>query len=216
MSYAGMGQAAADAPITAGSLARTDPIVSDASLMASNVMKKMARVPKPERRAWLRTKLDGLWPGMGDETLTDVARITASGKSQDQAIFDAIRLALANRMRDWATREAARRGVSGLGTTASDARAVSCTIASVSATAGGWAGAFVSGADTAVIGGANAGAAIAGCGLDTLRLQAEIAAQQANAAAAAGAAGTNRTVLYASLGIGGLIALAIAVKIALK
>jgi hypothetical protein len=210
-----MGQVGAGTKITAGSLAATDPFVSDASLMAASLMKTMVPVPKPQRAAWLRGKLNGLWPNMGDEVLVSISKISEQ-KSRDQAIFDAIRLALANRMRSWATQRAATHGISGLGDVATDARSASCTIASVSATAGGWAGAFVTGADTSIIGGANAGAAIAGCDLDRLRLQAQIAQTQANAAAAAGVSSGDRTVLYAGLGIGGIIALAIAAKIALK
>lgn len=218
MSYAGLGQIGSR--ITAGALAATDPFVSAASLMASNVMEEMAKLPKPERAPWLRRHLNGLWPRMGDEVLVSITKITASGKDRDQAIFDAIRLALANRLFDWAGKQAEkRRGMSGLGDFAADARTFACTGASLSATTGGWVGAFRPGADTTIIGGAQAGASIAGCNLDQLRLQAQIAQQQANAAAAAAAAGsanTTRTMLYVGGGVLSLIGLAIVGKVLLK
>jgi hypothetical protein len=218
MSYAGLGQA--DAKITAGSLAKTDPFMSKASLLASNVMKNMVPIPQPQRRAWLRGNLNSLWPGMGDEVMVNIAKITDSGKARDQAIFDAIRLALANRLMEWAGQQAARRGgVSGLGDFASDARTFACTGASLSATTGGWVGAFRPGADTSIIGGAQAGAGIANCNLESLTLQAQIAQQQANMAAAQAAAGTgntNRMMLYAGAGILGLVGLAIVGKVLLK
>lgn len=213
MSYAGLGQL--DTKISSGALAKTDPFMSKASLMASNVMKRMVPIPKPQRAMWLRRQLNGLWPNMGTEVMVNIAKISET-KSRDQAIFDAIRLALANRLMDWAGQQAARSGMSGLGDFASDARTFACTGASLSATSGGWVGAFVEGADTSIIGGAQAGAGIANCNLETLRLQAEIAAQQANAAANAAGAGMNRTVVYAGVGIIGLVGLAIAAKIALK
>jgi len=219
MSYAGLGQITG-AKITSGSLAKTDPFMSKASLMAANVMKKMVPIPQRERSAWLRRSLNGLWPRMGDEVMVSIAKITASGKARDQAIFDAIRLALANRLMDWAGQEAAKRGgMAGLGDFASDARTFACTGASLSATTGGWVGAFRPGADTSIVAGATAGAGIANCNLESLRLQAEIAAQQANAAAAAAAAGSansSRTVLYAGIGVAGVIGLAIVAKVLLK
>lgn len=212
MSYA-LGQIPSG-KITSGTLAKTDPFMSKASLMASNVMKAMVSIPRPKRTEWLRRKLNGLWPYMGDQVMADITKITDTGKSRDQAIFDAIRLALANRLLNWAGQRA--EGVSGLGDFASDARTFACTSASMGATVGGFVGAFRAGADTSIIGGATAGAGIANCNLETLRLQAEIAAAQANAAAAAAAGGQSRTVLYAGLGIAGIIGLAIAAKVALK
>lgn len=218
MSYAGLGQVGGQ--ITSGALAATDPFVSAASLMASNIMKEMAKLPKPERAPWLRRNLNGLWPRMGDEVFVSIAKITASGKDRDQAIFDAIRLALANRLFDWAGKQAEKdRGVSGLGDFASDARTFACTGASLSATAGGWFGAFRPGADTAIIGGAQAGAAIGNCNLETLRLQAEIAQQQANTAVAVAdrsSANASRTMLYVGGGILSLVGLAIVGKVLLK
>lgn len=210
MSYRGLGQF--DTKISSGSLAKTDPFMSKASLMAANVMKRMVPIPRPQRAAWLRRALNNLWPGMGDEVLVNIVQISES-KSRDQAIFDAIRLALANRLMTWAGQKAA---TSGLGDFASDARTFACTSASMGATVGGFVGAFREGADTSIIGGATAGAGIANCNLETLRLQAEIAAAQANAAAAAAAGGQSRTVLYVGVGIASIIGLAIAAKVALK
>jgi uncharacterized membrane protein (UPF0136 family) len=182
--------------------------MSKASLMASNVMKKMASVPRPQRAVWLRQKMNGLWPGMGNEVMANITEISAT-KWRDQAIYDAIRLALANRMMAWAGDRAQR---AGLGDFASDARTFACTTASMGATVGGFIGAFRAGADTSVIGGATAASGIANCNLETMRLQAEIAAAQANAAAAAAAGGTNRTVMIVGLSIAGIAGLAIAVK----
>jgi uncharacterized membrane protein (UPF0136 family) len=216
MSYAAPGQVPA---ITTGTLAKTDPFVSKASLMASNVMKKMVPIPQPQRAEWLRRSLNDLWPGMGNEVLFNIGKISASGKARDQAIFDAIRLALANRLVQWAGQQAAAKGVSGLGDFASDARTFACTGASLSATTGGWVGAFRAGADTSIVGGAQAGAGIANCNLESLQLQAQIAQQQANAAAAAAAAGsanTSRTMLYIGGGVLSLIGLAIVGKVLLK
>lgn len=212
MSYRGLGQAEVGPKrITAGTLAKTDPFMSKASLMASNVMKAMVSIPQPQRAMWLRRKMNGLWPGMGDEVMASITEISAS-KWRDQAIFDAIRLALANRLMTWAGDRAQRAGMSGLGDFASDARTFACTSASMGATVGGFVGAFRAGADTSIIGGATAGAGIANCNLETLRLQAEIAANQANAAAAAAAGGTNRTVMIVGLSIAGIAGLALAVK----
>lgn len=218
MNYVGPGQA--DTKITSGSLAKTDPFMSKASLMAANVMENMVPIPQRERAAWLRRSLNGLWPRMGDEVMVSIARITASGKARDQAIFDAIRLALANRLMEWAGQEAAKRGgMSGLGNFASDARAFACTGASLSATTGGWIGAFRPGADTAIFAGATAGAGIANCNLESLQLQAEIAERQATAAATAaqsGAAARTTTMLYIGGGVLSLIGLAIVGKVLLK
>jgi hypothetical protein len=209
MSYRGLGQIdVGPKRITSGSLAKTDPFMSKASLMASNVMKKMASVPRPQRAVWLRQKMNGLWPGMGNEVMANITEISAT-KWRDQAIYDAIRLALANRMMAWAGDRAQH---AGLGDFASDARTFACTTASMGATVGGFIGAFRAGADTSVIGGATAASGIANCNLETMRLQAEIAAAQANAAAAAAAGGTNRTVMIVGLSIAGIAGLAIAVK----
>lgn len=212
MSYA-LGQVASKKPsrISAGSLAKSDPFLSKASLMAANVMRAMVSIPQPQRAEWLRRKMNGLWSGMGDEVLASVDKISET-KPRDQAIFDAIRLALANRLMTWAGDQAHRSGLSGLGDFASDARTFACTTASMGATVGGFVGAFRAGADTSIIGGATAGAGIANCNLETLRLQAEIAANQANAAAAAAAGGTTRTVMFVGLGIAGVVGLALAVK----
>lgn len=212
MSYA-LGQVPGG-KITAGSLAKADPFMSKASLMASNVMKAMVSIPRPQRTEWLRRKLNGLWPYMGDQVIANITKISDTGKSRDQAIFDAIRLALANRLVTWAGNRA--ESLSGLGDFASDARTFACTSASMGATVGGFVGAFRAGADTSIIGGATAGAGIANCNLETLRLQAEIAAAQANAAAAAAAGGQSRTMLYVGLGIAGIVGLAVAAKVALK
>ena len=216
MSYAqamaGLGQ------VVSGQLAQTDPFVSKASLMASEVMLHMAKVSAPDRMSWLRNRLNGLWPRMGDEAVTKIGLISRS-RTPDQAVFDAIRLVLANRLQEWAGSQAAR-GMSGLGDFAADANTFACTGASLSASTGGWVGAFRPGADTSIVGGANAGAAIGNCNLPTLRLQAEVAAQQAAAALEMArlntGAQTNRTVLYAGVGIAGILALAVAAKIALK
>lgn len=223
MSYAGLGQVAAPASgaVKVGELAKTDPILGGASLLASNVMLYLSRQPKAARRNLMRIKLNGLYPGMGDAAVTKLDSLAARGTPPDQALFDAVRLTIANRIFDWAGNQAARRsGMSGLGDFASDAQTFACTAASTSAGAGGWVGAFRPGADTSIIGGANAAASISNCNLPTLQAQAQIANQQAQTAMAQASQSyglqTTRTVQLAAVGIGGILALAIAAKIAFK
>lgn len=224
MSYS-LGAAEEGVGISVGRLAKEDPFVSSASVMAANLMKQLVAVPQMSRATWVRSKLNGLWPGMGDEALLQFRRNVAAGKSHNQSLFDAVRLVLANRLVEWAGTQAARRsgGTSGLGDFARDARTFACTSASVSAQAGGWVGAFRTGADTSVIGGAQAGAAIANCGLETLEAQARIARENANAAASAdlarataASAGAQRTVMYVAAGAGSLLVLAVVAKMLMK
>jgi|GEM_PF-3234284 len=223
MNYAGMGEVAASDTVKVGELAKTDPILSGASVLASNVMLYLAKRPKSERRNLLRIKLNGLYPGMGDETVAKLDQLVRRGKPVDQALFDAVRLTLANRIFDWAGKSASGGGMSGLGSLgnfARDAQTFACTGASLSATSGGWTGAFRPGADTAIIGGANAGAMIANCDLDRVRLQGQIANQQAAIAIQQAQVGqqsyglqTNRMILMAGAGIAGIIAVVAAVKL---
>jgi len=95
----GLGAAAADqAPIELGAMAQSSPILSTASLIASQVMLKMAAVPKSKRVAEMVSTLNRVQHGLGDSARTNFLQRVASSPAnkKDQAMFDAIRAALAD------------------------------------------------------------------------------------------------------------------------
>jgi hypothetical protein len=110
------------APVELGAAALASPILSTASLIASQVMLKMAAVPKSKRVAEMVATLNRVQHGLGDSARADFVRRAAASAAnkKDQAMFDAVRAALA----DYFVRKslAMAPGMSGLGTTVAEAR----------------------------------------------------------------------------------------------
>jgi len=139
MSYAGMGCASSgrgmyglmglgaavddQAPVELGAAALASPILSTASLIASQIMIKMAAVPKSKRVAEMVTRLNRVQRGLGDSARADFVRRAAASAAnkKDQAMFDAIRAALADY---FVQKTLASQGspVAGLGQTLAEAR----------------------------------------------------------------------------------------------
>jgi hypothetical protein len=223
MSYAGMGQIdSTPGAVRVGTLATTDPIVSRASAIASQVMLKVSVRPREERKNLVRIYLNQLYPGMGDEAVKEIERLTARGADRNQAVFDGIRLAVANQLHQFVEKIVAACPMSGLGDTASDIRSVGCLVSGLSATAGGWTtlgGSSMAGASAIISSAAQAGANIQGCGIPAMQAQAEITRQQAQLAiqqANAASANNTRTMILIGGGVVSLIGLAIVGKVLLK
>lgn len=230
MSYAGVG--IAQDPVEAGELAKKNPIMSTASVMASEIMLRMSALPRGKREDEMVAILDGASPGMGKATLSTFRRLTAKYPTnrRDQAMFDAIRLQIADALVD---RTLAKAGMSGLGqtlaeargrtsTAVNDANALFCSYgAGTAALVGGFIDSFrSSGSTTGLISaGATTGAQIAGCRTGALVAQQQHAEEMARiaqsggamsitAAAQAEAARERRLMTYALVGGGSLVALA--------
>lgn len=181
MSYRGLG-ADASPHLEVGQLAREDPFMAAASLMATRVMLRVARARPSARQVTLERAMEELYPGLAKKTSVEYAKLLRTRKP-DQALFDAIRLTIANRIAEHMApavygRADLGREVRGLGDFASDTRAVACFMGSTSAQAGGWLGAFRDGAQNAIFQGATTGATIASCNLPQLELQARTAEAQ--------------------------------------
>jgi hypothetical protein len=110
------------APIELGTMAQSSPILSTASLLASNVMLKMASVPRSQRLAEMVRTLNAVQRGLGDSARADFARrvATAPANKVDQAMFDAIRAAIADHFVQQTL--AQRPAGSGLGQTIAEAQ----------------------------------------------------------------------------------------------
>ena len=135
----GLGAAPSDqAPVRLGALAAKDPILSTASVMASEIMLKMAAVPASGRLDEMVRILNRGQPGLGDAARVNFLQraARAAPDQKDQAMFDAIRGVLADMLVSKTL--AMARPVSGLGTTmaeyqgrtsqgVNDANALFCT-----------------------------------------------------------------------------------------
>lgn len=86
-----------DAGIKIGEAAKHDPVLAKASLYASEIIRKVASLPKSERQAMAAHYLNRLSPGLGAEWKKELGRLLAKGVDRDQAIFDSMRLVIANR-----------------------------------------------------------------------------------------------------------------------
>jgi hypothetical protein len=185
-------------PVQLGSRAKTDPILSTASVIASDVMLRMASLPKSKRAAEMVAILNAGQAGSGDAAYAEYMRRAASEPSdkKDQAMFDAIRATIANTLVEKVL--ASRPGMSGLGQTLAEARgqtsrgvndanAIFCSyVAGTSAIVGGYVDRLASGGTTenqgAIGRGAVTGGSIAGCNAGQLLVQGQIATDQARLA----------------------------------
>lgn len=221
MSY-GMGQVQPvgdQDPIEIGSLVNRDPIMSAASLMASQIMLKMAAVPKDRRLKEMVLVLNAAEPSLGQKGLDKFLSLEAKSppRKKDQALFDALRLTIGDALVGKILKSAPA-GTSGLGQTLAEARgdvsrsvndanALFCSYgAGATSMIGGFVDAFRSGGTTGTIGaGATAGSRIAGCGAGATVLQnqhalemarlSQAGAAQALAAQAASDARTTRMLI---------------------
>jgi len=202
--------------IRVGRLAAQDPIMSAASLMASNLLLQSVAMPRARRLKWLMTELNKSQPGLGTQARGRVNGMMRRGTPPNQALFDGLRLALAEffakRFEQIQHKSA---GMSGLGESVGDIRATGCMIMGTIGTGGATAGALMDnptgseaiGTATAGIMGANS------CNAETIRAQADLARAQAELAAA-GAGGASivasadsNTMLYVGLGVGAAVLL---------
>lgn len=199
MSY-GMGQiqpAGDQDPIEIGDLAKSDPIMSTASVLASQVMLKMAAVPKAKRLGEMVTVLNAADPSLGQKALLKYRSLESkySPRKKDQAAFDSIRLVIGDALVGKVL-SMAPAATSGLGQTLAEARgdvsrgvndanALFCSFgAGGTALVGGFIDSFRSSGSTPGLigGGAAAGASIAGCGAGSTLLQNQNALEMARLA----------------------------------
>jgi len=174
-----------DPPISIGTAASTDPILSYASYGASQIMLKMASKPRADRLAEMARLMSQVSPPLGPQARSKYEELSRT-ENKDQAVFDAIRLTLANYFADWTAKRAGLSGLGGLGDFATDLRAGFCTVgAGGAAITGGFfdqlgrSNSNATATAGGITAGATAGAQIAGCDLDRLRLQGELALQNA-------------------------------------
>jgi hypothetical protein len=204
--------------IHVGRLAATDPIMSAASLMASNLLLQSVAMPRAKRLTWLRVELNKSQPGLGTTATGKVNGLLRRGTPPNQALFDGLRLALAEffaKRFEQIQRKARRggRGLSGLGESVGDIRATGCLIMGTIGAGGATATALMENpAGSTAVGTAAAGVMTANsCNADALRAQADVINAQARLAAA-GAGGVSiaadsNTLLYVGLGIGAAVLL---------
>jgi len=218
MSY-GLGRPSSGAPpIRVGQGATQDPVLGAASTLAAGILREVASVPPGRRRGALVTKLNKLYPGMGNTFLSEARAQLRRGVPSDQATFDGLRLALANRLAehiaDIARKTGTSSGMSGLGLSFSFGKAV-CTTLAAGTTGAVIGSAFKNpSASETILAAGTTGSSIAGCDQKQLEAQARIAeanAQQAQANAAAAAAAQagkkSNTTLYIALGGGAAVLL---------
>lgn len=201
----GFGQVPDDqAPVRVGALTQTNPILASASVIASDVMLRMAAVPRSERLSKMVEILNRGERGLGDAARVAFVRAASSMPPgmKDQAMFDAIRTALSASLASKVLKSSPlgiahlTRG-GGLGQTIAeaqgrtsqainDANALFCSYgAGIGAMVGGFAAQFGSGSGqtaSAGITGATSAGTIAGCGAGQLVIQGQIATQQAQLA----------------------------------
>lgn len=185
-------------PVQVGAMANGSPILSLASLAASDIMVRMASVPRSQRVNKMISILNGGKAGLGYAAKADYARrlILMGPRKKDQAMFDAIRAALADELVG-RTLAGASVNISGLGQTVqevmggtskgvNDANALFCSFgAGTGSMVGGFLDQFGVGGSTAAgsaVRGSQAGGAIAGCNAGQLVLQGQLAQQQAQLA----------------------------------
>lgn len=87
-------------PIRVGERAKRDPILAQSTLLASQILLKMAKVPEPRRLAVMTHELQKLGDGLDAVVGREYASERARGVRADQAAFDAMRVAIANRLMD--------------------------------------------------------------------------------------------------------------------
>ena len=185
----GLGSEADDqGKIRVGERAKSEPILSAASLIASDVLVRVSLVPKDKRLNEMRLILNGVEPGMGDRAVQEYNRlwVRRGEGAKDQTMFDVVRSEIANLIVKKTLAMAQQRGVSGLGQTVAevagrtsqgvnDANALFCSFgAGGMAMVGGiWdqVGTSKGGTAGSLTAGARAGGSIAGCNAGQLALQ---------------------------------------------
>lgn len=211
--------------IQVGVLAKRDPIMAFASVMASNLLRQASVRKAGTRLSWLRGELNKVQPGLGDTFVSKTRELKRRGRGSDQSTFDGLRLALANQIAVSMDRKKEQHSAAGLGSSADDISAVFCGITGVATAGGAIATSFNNPSGSAAVGQAGSQAlAASGCNAAALREQARIAEAnaamaQANAAAAAatqgqGQGGSN-ALIYAAVG-GGALLLGVVGVLALK
>ena len=210
MSYA-LGAVSAGTRIQVGQQATKDPTMSAASLMASNLILQMVRMPLPGRLNWLRRELNKSQPGLGSRAVRKIRALMRRGVEPNQALFDGLRLTLANFFaKRFEQIQRRGRGMSGLGGSEGDIRATSCLIMGTIGAGGATATALMSDpAGSAAVGAAAVGVMGANsCNAESIRAQADLTRAQAELAAAQGggasliATADTPTMLYVGLGLG--------------
>lgn len=180
-------------PIEIGRLARKDPLLAFATVMASDLTRQAASRPRATRLEWLRGELNKAQPGLGDRFMTKARTLRRRGRASDQAAFDALRLVLANRFATHLDAMVPTHSAAGLGDSRRDIDAVFCGLTMAGTVGGSIASSFESPAGSAAIGQAGAAALqAAGCNSQALEQQARIAEANRDAALAAQMAAANR------------------------
>lgn len=194
-------------PVQFGQMAQSSPILATASVLASDIMLRMAAAPRDQRLAKMVEILNSGQPGLGTSARADFQRRAAAmgPRKKDQAMFDAIRAALADSLTEKLLRQSpfGIAHLTGLGQTiaeatgrtsqaVNDANALFCSYgAGIGAMVGGFASQFGSSqqgtASTAGITGARSAGQIAGCGAGQLVIQGQVATAQAQLAQSAAA-----------------------------
>lgn len=162
--------------ITVGNLARTDPLMAYASVMASSLLLQAVRQPSGQRLSWIRTEMNKAKLGMGDDVVSKYRELKRRGKATNQALFDALRLTIANRLAAFFDKRISR-SAAGLGSTESDIRLGFCTTYALLAAGGGTTVALVSdpAAAAAVTESARVAAEIQGCSREQIEAQIRLA-----------------------------------------
>ncbi len=192
----GLGVVDDQRPIKVGARVKSDPILSTASVIASDVLVKMSLAPKAERIDEVRKILDRMEPGMGSRAVTEYRRLAArrAESEKDQAMFDVVRSEIANLL---VKKTFALAKGQGLGQTVAeaqgrtsrgvnDANALFCSFGagSMAMVGGIWdqVGTGRGGQAGSITSGARAGGDIAGCGAGQLVINAQSAEAQARIA----------------------------------
>lgn len=225
-----------DAPITVGDAAAQDPILATASVLASNVLLKMAAAPRAQRIAVMVRTLNAAHSGLGDRA--GAAYMLAirgrPASERDQLMFDVIRTVIAAQLVHFTKQAIAKRGgvsgLGGLGDAATDMAVLQqgfCIFGAggVAITGGffdqlGSGGGKSGGQPGAITGAAQTAANIVGCNAGAQQAaaaQAQAQAQLAQSAQAQAAlqqqAREDRIFKYALLGGGGLLTLVVVTAI---
>lgn len=197
--------------IRVGRLAAADPIMSAASLMASNLLLQSVGIPRPRRMNWFRTELNKSQPGLGTQAVGKVRSMMRRGSPPNQALFDGLRLTLAEFFaKRFEQIQRKNPSLSGLGESVGDINATACLMMGTIGAGGTTAAVLLDKpAGSAAIGTAAVGVMGANsCNAESIRAQADLTRAQAELAAA-GAGGASivasadsNTMLYVGLGVG--------------
>lgn len=172
--------------IVVGKRARTDLILSNASLDAARILRSAVEEPKPQRERFIESRLK-VYGDTGQKFAQHLRRLQAKGYTRNQALYDAMRLVIADYYTQlgidaMASAAAAAYGADhGMGDTGRD---IGCAITGgTTAVVGGILGVLTGGAAATPI--AAGGTAISqglDCGYREREASERIAANQAEAA----------------------------------